>query len=96
MSGSAEEMAAIGQFNAMLQKNDYWVMAAGLGAPNTARVIDGRENSRSENFGSLFITSEFYSGFWIIDVPTEDVALELTFAGSKACNRKVELRPFLK
>lgn len=95
MSGTAEEMSAIDQFNDQLHANGYWVMAAGLGAPDTARLVDGRKDSQIENFGSLFNTPEFYSGFWIIDVPTENVALELTFAGSTACNRKVELRPFL-
>ena len=38
---------------------------------------------------------EFFSGFWIIDVPSVEVAREFAAKGSVACNRKVELRPLL-
>jgi hypothetical protein len=40
-------------------------------------------------------TKEWLSGFWIIEAPGLDVALKLAAAGSKACNRRVEVRPFL-
>ena len=33
--------------------------------------------------------------FWIIEASDLDVALKLAAAGSKACNRRVEVRPFL-
>ncbi len=33
--------------------------------------------------------------FWIIEAFDLDVALKLATEGSKACNRKVEVRPFL-
>jgi hypothetical protein len=33
--------------------------------------------------------------FWIIEAPDLDVALTLAAEGSKACDRKVEVRPFL-
>lgn len=94
-SGTTDEMDAIDLFNEHLQTNGYWVMAAGLGAPNTARIIDNRKNLKSDIEGSLFNVPEFYSGFWIIEAPTQEVAIELAKAGSKACNRRVELRPFL-
>jgi hypothetical protein len=34
-------------------------------------------------------------GFWIIEAADLDVALKLAAEGSKACNRKIEVRPFL-
>jgi hypothetical protein len=34
-------------------------------------------------------------GFWIMEAPDLDVALKLAAEGSRACNRKVEVRPFL-
>jgi hypothetical protein len=40
-------------------------------------------------------TKEYIAGFWIIEAPDLDVALELATGGSKACNRRVEVRPFL-
>nr|WP_318724420.1 YciI family protein [Streptomyces albicerus] len=40
-------------------------------------------------------SKEYLAGFWIIEAPDLDVALKLAAEGSKACNRKVEVRPFL-
>ena len=34
-------------------------------------------------------------GHWVFEAPDLDVALKLAAEGSKACNRKVEVRPFL-
>ena len=45
---------------------------------------------------SLFNEPEFYSGFWVIEVSDQETARELALAGSRACNRRVELRPFLR
>jgi hypothetical protein len=42
----------------------------------------------------LFEAKENFSGLWIIDVADAETAEKLAFAASKACNRKVELRPF--
>lgn len=39
-------------------------------------------------------TKEVIRGFWVIDAPDLDVALELAAEGSKACRGKVEARPF--
>jgi hypothetical protein len=39
-------------------------------------------------------SKEFLVGFWIIEAPDLDVALRLAAEGSKACNRKTEVRPF--
>jgi hypothetical protein len=38
---------------------------------------------------------KYLAGFWIIEAFDLDVALRLAAEGSKACNRKVEVRPFL-
>ena len=89
------EMENIDAFNQKLQQNNYWVMAAGIGAPATAKLIDNRQEKAVIVGRSNFAGPEFYSGFWIIDVPTIELAAELTLEGSSACNRKVELRPFL-
>jgi len=40
-------------------------------------------------------SKEYLAGFWIIEAADLDVALKLAAEGSKACNRKVEVRPFL-
>ncbi|MBM4412920.1 MAG: hypothetical protein FJ040_05665 [Chloroflexi bacterium] len=94
-SANGNEMAAIDAFNDQLRADGYWVIAAGIGRPASATVVDNRGNLGQMNNGSLFDTLEHYSGFWIVNVPSADVALQLALAGSNACNRKVELRPFL-
>jgi hypothetical protein len=94
-TASGNEMEAIDAFNDELQANNYWVMAAGINNPDHASLIDNRNGAHIVNSGSLFDASEHYSGFWIIDVPSEEIAANLALQGSQACNRKVELRPFL-
>ena len=90
-----EEMAAIDVFNDGLQAEGYWVFAGGLGSPSTATVIDNRGGDAILTDGPFLESKEHIVGFWIIEAPDLDVALKLATAGSKACNRKVEVRPFL-
>jgi|SRR5689334_11991689 hypothetical protein len=90
-----DEMAAIDEFNDRLRDEGYWVFAGGLGAPSTATVIDNRHGEAVLTDGPFVESKEYLAGFWVIDAPDLDVALELATEGSKCCNRKVEVRPFL-
>ena len=90
-----EEMAAIDAFNERLQANGHWVFAAGLDAPSTATVIDNRGKDPVFTDGPFVESKEYLAGFWIIEALDLDVALKLAAEGSKHCNRKVEVRPFL-
>ncbi|EWT03101.1 hypothetical protein N865_04125 [Intrasporangium oryzae NRRL B-24470] len=94
-SGTPEEMVDIDVFNEALQTGGHWVFAGGLGGPDTATVIDGRGAQAVFTDGPFVETKEWLSGFWIIEAPDLDAALKLAAAGSKACNRRVEVRPFL-
>jgi hypothetical protein len=94
-SATPAEMTDIHAFNEGLQADGHWVFAGGLGGPNTATVIDGRGAEPMFTDGPFVETKEWISGFWIIEAPDLDVALKLAAAGSKACNRQVEVRPFL-
>lgn len=94
-SGTADEIAAIDVFNDMLRAEDYWIFAGGIDAPTTATLIDNRGGAGTVVDQPLFSAAENFSGFWIVDVPNREKALELALQGSKACNRRVELRPFL-
>src|SRR5215471_13628104 len=94
-SATESEMAAIDAFNERLQADGHWVFAAGLGAPSTATVIDNRDGEPVFTDGPFVESKEYLAGFWIIEAADLDVALELAAEGSKACNRKVEVRPFL-
>ena len=90
-----DEQAAIDVFNARLEAEGYWVFAGGLASPSTATVIDNRGEEAMVTDGPFVESKEYLAGFWIIQAADLDAALELAAAGSKACNRKVEVRPFL-
>jgi hypothetical protein len=94
-SGTPAEMAEIDAFNDGLRANGQWIFAGGLSAPSNAKVIDNREGAGIETSKPLFDAQENFSGFWLIEAENLNVAKDLAFAGSKACNRKVELRPLL-
>jgi hypothetical protein len=92
---TSDEMTAIDTFNDRLQAEGCWVFAGGLGAPDTATVIDNRGGEAEFTDGPFLESKEYLAGFWIIEAADLDVALKLAAEGSKACNRKVEVRPFL-
>jgi hypothetical protein len=89
------EMAAIDAFNDRLVAEGHWVFAGGLGSPSTATVIDSRGGDAVFTDGPFLESKEHVAGFWIIEAADLDVALKLAAEGSKHCNRKVEVRPFL-
>jgi hypothetical protein len=94
-SGNSDEMAAIDLFNEKLRANGNWIMAVGLESPKNAFLLDNRGGAGNTQAGSLFDLPEFYSGMWVIEAPDLAAAKQLAAEGSLACNRKVELRPFL-
>ncbi len=93
---TGEEMAAIDAFNEQLMARGHWVFAGGLASPGTATVVDGRDGEAVLTDGPYLESKEHIAGFWIINAADLDVALRLAGLGSKHCNRRVELRPFLE
>jgi hypothetical protein len=90
-----DERAATDVFNDRLIAEGHWVFAGGLGAPGSATVIDNRGEEPMVTDGPFLESKEYLAGFWVIEAADLDVALKLATQGSKACNRKVEVRPFL-
>jgi hypothetical protein len=78
-TGTPEESVTIDAFNEKLQRDGHWIMGVGL---EKAKVI-------------VTSAGEYMSGFWIIQADSREQAEQLADEGSKACNRKVELRAFL-
>jgi hypothetical protein len=89
------EEADIDAYNDRLRAGGYWVFAGGLGSPDPATVIDNRGGEAVFTDGPFLESKEYLAGFWIIEAPDLDVALKLAAEGSKVCNRKIEVRPFL-
>jgi hypothetical protein len=92
---TADEMAAIDVFNDRLQADGHWVFAGGLGSPSSATVIDNRGGEAMITDGPFLESKEYLIGFWVMEAPDLDAALKLAAEGSRACNRKIEVRPFL-
>jgi hypothetical protein len=90
-----DEMAAIDVFNDRLQAEGHWVFAGGLGSPSSATVIDNRGEEAMITDGPFLESKEYIVGFWVMEAADLDVALKLAAEGSRACNRKIEVRPFL-
>ena len=93
---SADEMQKIGAFNEKLHNNGHWITAAGIQPGSTATLIDNRNNKGEVKPGSLFDAPEYFSGFWIIEADNAETAHELAMEGSLCCNRRVELRPYIR
>ena len=90
-----DEDAAIDVFNDRLKADGHWVFAGGLAAPSSATVIDNRGEEALFTDGPFLESKEYLVGFWIMEAPDLDVMLKLAAEGSKACNRKLEVRPIL-
>jgi hypothetical protein len=90
-----DEQAAIDVFNDRLKAGGHWVFAGGLGSPSSATVIDNRGEEAMFTDGPFLESKEYLAGFWIMEAADLDMALKLAAEGSKACNRKIEVRPFL-
>jgi len=88
-------LAAIDAFNRRLEAEGGWVFAGGLASPGSATVFGNRDGPTVITDGPFLESTEYLGRFWIIDAPDLDVALTLAAEGSRSCNRKIEVRPFL-
>ena len=95
-SGNAEEMRAIDAFNDLLKANGHFVMAEGIQSPTKSMTFDNRSGAGLQHSGPNQETKEFLSGFWIIEAESLEQAQQLAADASKACNRKIELRPIYR
>ncbi|KTR11535.1 YciI family protein [Curtobacterium luteum] len=94
-SATEAEAAAIDALNERLDADGWIVLAAGVSAPSDATVVDGRGAEPSFRRGPAVDTTEYVAGFWVLDLPDQRTAEQIATEASRACNRKVELRPLL-
>jgi len=86
---------AISAFNERLIEEGYWVFAGGLADTDAATVVDNRGEEPVFSDGPFLESKEYLAGVWLWDVPDLDVALRLAAEASEACDRKIEVRPFV-
>ncbi|HZQ56980.1 MAG TPA: YciI family protein [Acidimicrobiales bacterium] len=93
-SPDAQRMAAqVGAFNEQLQRSGAWVFGAGLHPASSATVVRSSGGDVSMTDGPYAETKEQMGGFWIVEAPDLDAALELARQGAAACEGPVEVRP---
>ena len=84
--------AQVGEFNTELEKAGAWVFGAGLLPASSATVLrPGPTVSMTD--GPYAETKEQMGGFWVIDAPDLDAALDWAQKAAAACEGPVELRP---
>ena len=94
-SPEAQRMfAQVGEYNAELERAGAWVFGAGLQPQSTATVLRAAGGEVSMTDGPYAETKEQMGGFWVIEAPDLDAALEWARKAAEACEGPVELRPF--
>jgi hypothetical protein len=80
--------------NKEMVETGAWVFGGGLEAPDTATVlkVDGLDVTMTD--GPYAEAKEHIGGFWVIEAPDMDAALEWARKAGNACRNVVELRPF--
>lgn len=91
-----QSMADTDAFNEKLKGLGYFVFADGLDRPSSSVVVDGMRDTPLFVDGPFLETKEHMAGFWIIDVPSRELALELAAEASKVCIGRVEIRPMME
>ena len=95
-TGTPEEGVAIDAFNDMLEARGHWILAGGITSPSNATLIDNRGGAGLISKEPLHNTSEYVSGFWVVEASSDEEAVALAAEGSRACNRRVEVRPCIR
>ena len=80
--------------NSEFQSAGIWVFAGGLLPSSSATVVRSLGGEIVTTDGPFAETKEQLGGFWIIDVPDLDVALDWARKATVACAAPVEVRPF--
>jgi hypothetical protein len=90
---SQRVMAQVDVVNAAIEQAGAWVFACGLKPPSSATVVraDGADVSMTD--GPYAESKEQMGGFWIIEAPDLDAALDWARQASAACEGPVEVRP---
>ena len=87
------QMAQTGELIAEMERAGAWVFHAGLRAASSATVVRAAGGDISMTDGPYAETKEQMAGFWVIEAPDLDAALDWAAKASKACERPVEVRP---
>jgi hypothetical protein len=85
---------AVEAFNEKLRAEGAWVFAGGLQPIESTTTVDNTGAETVITDGPFVESKEWIGGFWVIEAPDLDAALKWAAEGSKACQGRVEVRPF--
>jgi hypothetical protein len=86
-------VAQVSDFNVSLEKAGAWVFGAGLRPASTATVVRAAGENMSMTDGPYAETKEQMGGFWVIEAPDLDAALDWAGRAAAACEGPIEVRP---
>jgi hypothetical protein len=90
-----EYMGAWGAYIGALYASGTVVSGAGLMPPQTATTVRMRAGKRQVQDGPYADTREHLGGYFVIDVPSLDVALDWAARAPSSDNGSTEVRPVL-
>jgi len=93
-SDDAQRMfAQVSAFNEKLTQAGAWVFGAGLHPASSATVVRAQTDQVSMTDGPYAESKEQMGGFWVIEAPDLDAALDWASQAAAACEGPVEIRP---
>jgi hypothetical protein len=86
--------ADVDAFNNEVMAAGAWVFGGGLHPADTATVVTVQDDETLITDGPFAEAKEQIGGFWVIEAPDLDAALEWAAKATRACQAPVEVRPF--
>lgn len=85
----------IDALNAEMKAAGAWVAAGRLDSPSTAAVVERHKGRIRVTDGPFVEAKEQIGGFYIIEAPDLDTAVQWASKASDAINMPIEVRPFV-
>lgn len=86
--------ADVDAVNKKMNESGAWVFGGGLHPPSTATVVQSKGGAIVTTDGPFSEAKEALGGFWVIEAPDLDTALDWAAQATVACRAPVEVRPF--
>jgi hypothetical protein len=91
-----EIVTAVGAVNQKAMDAGIFVFAGGLHDQSATTTVDPRSGKPELIDGPYLESKEYMGGFWVIEVPDLDAALEFSREAALACREVLEVRPFME
>ena len=91
-----EIFAAVDAVNQKAMQAGIFVFAGGLHDQSATTTVDARGGKPEIIDGPYLESKEYLGGFWVIEVPDLDAALDWAREAAVACRQPLEVRPFME